>query len=429
MIMKITLKSDSMSQTVEIPDRNFLGIIQPPKLPDPEKQVSLMVKQAIEEPLNSATLDELVTAKSRIAIVVDDISRPTPSKDILEVLLEKLKNLSVKNEQIKITIGNGLHRLTTEQEKKKIVGEQVLRDFDVADNQADIEEDFTYIGTTSSDTPVFVNKRVADADVVITLGVIKSHGIAGFTGGAKSILPGVSAKQTILRNHRYDFIEYPKGIVGDADLSFMRRDIEEAAGLLGIPIFIINVVMDEEKNVRGVFAGDMVKAHRKGAELFRQLAEINLEQQADLIIIESNYPSSENLYFALAGLAIVMSAKSPAIKAGGSVILFAQCSNGIGAQIIEKLFNSFETPDEMLEHLRTSAPVEQQWAAQRLAFYVTQRDIGIVTDGIEKQTAKRLRMRYFNTLQQAVDEFLAKHGTDAKVLIIKNTDFLLLKVK
>ena len=109
--------------------------------------------------------------------------------------------------------------------------------------------------------------------------------------------------------------------------------------------------------------------------------------------------------------------------------MFARCTRGIGTQIIEKLFNSFETPDKMREYLRTSAPVEQQWAAQRLAFYVTKRDIAIVTQGIDKQTAEKLRMKYYNTLQQAVDQSLAKHGTDAKVLIIKSAGFLLLKAR
>jgi len=427
--MRVRLKSGAMSETVVIPDHNLVGVLEPPELPQAPEQTSRMINEAIECPIGGPGLESLLEKRRNVAIVVDDISRPTPTKDILKVLLSKLREQGITNEHVTITVANGLHRRTTDQEKVRIVGEEVFEEFDVADSNADDKEAFDYIGTTTNNTPIFINKRVVQADVVITIGMIRCHGIAGFTGGAKSIVPGVSAKQTVLSNHRFDFIEYPKGIVGDADLSYMRRDMEEAAQMVPVPLFIINVVLDSEKNIRGVFAGDVIRAHRKGVELFRQMAQVDLEEQADVILIEANYPSSESLYFALAGLAMIMSAKKPAVRPGGSVILYAECKQGVGADVIQDLFNSFESPDALLEHLRSSAPVEQQWAAQRLAFYVRERDVCIVTQGLEKQDVEQFRMKYFRKLQQGIDEMISRHGDDAKILIIKKPDFLLLEIK
>jgi len=427
--MNITLKSASMTEAVEIPDKNFLGIFEPPQLPSPPADKDSLIRSAIENPESCPELEKLITPSAKVSIVVDDISRPTPSKDILNILIDKLFKLGVNKENILITVANGLHRKTIDDEKLKIVGEKVYDAFDIQDNNAREKDCFRYIGTTTSDTPVYINKRVADADVIITIGMIKSHGIAGFTGGAKSILPGVSAKETILANHRFDFVEYPKGIVGDADKSFMRQDIEEAAKMLKKPLFIINVVLDSQHDTRGVYAGDVIKAHRKGVEHFRKIAQVHLPEQADMVVIEANYPSSENLYFALAGLATVMSAKKPAVKSNGSIVMFAQCTSGIGADIIENLFNHFDSPDKLREHLRTNAPVEQQWAAQRLAYYVKDKEIGIVTQGINEHQAKSLNMIYYPKLQDAIDKSIDSLGSSASILIVRNADFLLLNIE
>ncbi len=424
--MKINLKSGTMEETVEVPDKNIIGILQPSKPSLVLRDKRKLIREAMESPIGSPGLDRLIHPDSTIAIVVDDHSRPTPTKAILEVVLQKLADLGVKDENIKITVGNGLHRKPTPEEQVKIFGEEILKKYDIKIHDAKNENVLTYIGTTQAGTLLFVNKRVAEADLVITLGTIKSHGFAGFTGGAKSILPGVSGKETILKNHKYEFIEYPNGILGDAEMSAPRRDMEEAASKL--PVFIVNVVLDLKKRVVGAFAGNLVGAHRKGVELFRTFAEVQVHEQADVVIIEGEYPASENLYFALFGVESVVMTRSPIVKKGGTIILPTQCREGVGGKIIEEVFATCKSPAQVLKRLKTSPPIEGQWAAQHLANCLLDRDLAIVTSGIKQAEAERLMMRYFNTTQEALQDAFEKYGKDMKIYIVKHANFLIANV-
>ena len=421
--MYIEFISGNLKDSIEIPDENLLAVLEAPETPKTSGGAAELIKKAIENPVESQTLEMLVDSKARVAIVVDDITRPTPTKLILEVLLKKLYHLSIKKDRINIIIANGLHRETTANEKAMIVGQEVLEKISVSDNRAREKQCFKFLGSTQMGTPIYVNKRVAEADLIITIGMIKSHSFAGFTGGAKSILPGVSSVETILRNHRFDFIEYPKGILGDAELSFPRKDMEDACERL--PIFMINVLLDGDKNVYGAVAGDIVHAHRKGIELFRKTAEVNVSEPADVVIVEGGFPSSESLYFALSNLAGIMSTKKPIIRKGGTVILLSQCREGVGAKIVEDLFPRFDSPKKILTHIKENDGVEEQWAAQHLASYLSDANILLVTNGIKKEVVELLKMQYFNTMKDALYYAFDFHGDDMKILVVKKADSMI----
>lgn len=424
--MNIDLVSGTMREAVEIPDENIIGILQPPNPSLVLKNQRELIHEAMQNPIGSPGLERLIRPDSTIAIVVDDHTRPTPTKDILEIVLQKLTDLGVKDERIKITVGRGLHRKPTPEEQVEIFGDDTLKKYNIKIHDARDERTLTSIGTTKAGTPLFVNKRVAEADLVITLGMIKSHSFAGFTGGAKSILPGVSGKETILKNHRYEFIEYPQGITGEAEMSISRKDMEEAASKL--PVFIVNVVLDREKRILGAFAGNVVEAHRKGGEFFRKMAAVQVNEQADVVIVEGGYPASESLYFSLSGLASVITTKSPIVKKGGTVIILTQCREGVGAEIVEELFAAFGSPERILEHLKNSPAVEEQWAAQHLASYLLHRNIAIVTNGLKKEDVEKFRMQYFTTLQEALSNAFERHGKEMKIFIVKKADSLIANV-
>jgi nickel-dependent lactate racemase len=424
--MKIQLTSGTMEEMVDIPDENVIGVLSPAAPLPILKSNTDLIRDAIETPIDSSRLEQLIHPHSTIAIVVDDHTRPTPTKDMLKIVLQKLADLGVQDERITITVGNGLHKKPPLEEQMKMFGQEIFTKYDIKVHEARDETALAYIGATHAGTPFWVNKRVAEADLVISLGMIKSHAFAGFTGGAKSILPGVSGKETILKNHRYEFIDYPNGILGDAEMSAPRKDMEDAASKL--PVFIVNVVLDLKKRVVGAFAGNLVGAHRKGVELFRKFAEVQVHEQADVVIVEGEYPASENLYFALFGAECVVMTKSPIVKRGGTIILPTQCREGVGGKIIEEVFATFSSPGQVLEHLKHSPPVEEQWAAQHLAYCLLERDIAIVTNGTTKENIEKLKMRYFNTVQEALYHAFEKYGRKMKIFIIKNAAFLIANV-
>jgi nickel-dependent lactate racemase len=416
-----------MVEDIKLPDKNLIGILQPSEIPLTKENSKKSIEKALENPIGSPPLEDLITPASIVSIVVDDITRPTPTKDILEVLLNKLRSVGVPQEKIKITIGNGMHRRPTQEEMGFILGEKIRDQFDVASNDARDDSQFVYLGDTGNNTPLFFNRRVVEADLVLTTGIIKPHSFAGFTGGAKSILPGVSSKGTILANHRYDFVDFPQGTYGDADASFARRDMEEAARRL--PVFILNVVKDAKGRVVGVFAGDVVKAHRQGVKLFEEIALHSVHEVADIIFMEGNYASSQTLYQALGGIDVTLISRKPVIKEGGMVVLLAQCREGFGSKILEDFIPAFHSPSDILNFLKHSPPEEDQWSAQRLAYYLTKIDVAIVTNGIAKEDLGKSKMSYFSTMDDALHDAFNRFGQDMRIMVIRNPDYLILNVK
>jgi nickel-dependent lactate racemase len=421
--MNIIFEVDEMRENVDIPEKNLISIIEPKKVESLENE-EIIIERSLNNPIGSKKLEDILNSNSKVSIIVDDITRSTPTSLLISIILKRLKNLGIKEKNIKITIGNGLHRKTSYLEKEKILGRDVLESFDVEDNDPLNKENFEYLGKTSLETPIYINKRVLWGDIIIATGIIKSHAFAGFTGGAKSLIPGVAYRDTILKNHSFYNIDYPKGLLGDIE-STPRKDMEEAVKKLPIPFYILNVVLDQNNKVFSAFSGDFISAHREGVKIFKSLAETYVNEKADLVIVESNYTSSFNLYQTLFGGAVTMLTKSPIVKKGGMIVLFSPCKEGIGANIIEDLVPNFNSGEEILDYLKHSSPQEEQWAVQHLAYFLTYGEVGLVTQGINEKVLKGLKMKYFENLKRAISYAFNKYGEDIRILIIKKPDLVI----
>ena len=209
--MRIDAYSGSMTETIEIDDELIFCHLHPEDSKVKQNYDLAKIEHTIDNPIGKPPIDSLVKAGSRVAIVVDDATRPTPTAIILPIVLTKLDSIGVRKEDITITVGTGLHRDTTTEEKRRIVGSEVFDSFDVVDNAGRKEDQYLTVGTLSNGLKVNVNKRVAGADLVITIGLVKSHAFAGFTGGAKSILPAVSNQESIHGNHTFDNVGISQG--------------------------------------------------------------------------------------------------------------------------------------------------------------------------------------------------------------------------
>jgi nickel-dependent lactate racemase len=429
--MKLTFTSGQMSQQVSIPDGNLIGVVQPAAgqqgFPPPAEA---LIAEAIEHPIGLPRLEELLRPGSRVSLIVDDITRPTPSREVLAVLLPRLRALGIPQRNINITIACGLHRKPSEEEKTAILGAEVASAYDLGFNDARAGQDFTPLFTTSSGTPLLLNNRVRNADLLITSGIIKGHAMAGFSGGAKSIIPGVSSRTTILANHRFDFVDYPNGMLGEADACLTRRDMEEAARRLPMALFIINAVRDTQGRLVGVFAGDVVQAHRRGVALFRGIAERFLDEQADIVLLEGGYSSRLHLYQAVGSIDPVIYTKKPVVRDGGTVVLFAECRDGMGTKLFENAFRNQPDPACLLRQMRCSPTQDDQWTIQRMAFFLTRCRIMIVSSGLAGSgELSVMGIRCMDTLQRALDQALWDYGAKARVLVIKNPDSLILNAR
>ncbi|MCQ1536934.1 nickel-dependent lactate racemase [Methanosarcina sp. KYL-1] len=339
-IKKIPLAFGSEKLELGVPDKNISSIILPSE-PENREDGAFLIKKALENPINSRRLSELVNPESKIAVIVSDVTRPTPTAKILPPLFDELYLGGARDENIIIVFALGLHRQQTEEESKKLVGEEIYGKIRC------IQHDTgrcRRIGVTSRGTPIEVFEEVLDADVVVGTGGIEFHYYAGYSGGAKSVLPGVSSEESVLTNHKMMIEE--KAVSGRVD-SPVRQDMEEAAKIFGLD-FILNVVLDSKKGIVAAVAGDFIEAHRKGVEAVDSMYKVPVEPADAVIVSCGGYPKDINLYQANKSL----DNATQAVKEGGSIILVAECAEGIGNQVYECWNRECRTPDDAIERFK-----------------------------------------------------------------------------
>jgi len=348
MIMTENIKTISLAFgngifELSIPEKNMSSIILPSESEIKEDPFSL-VKKALENPIKSKRLSEIVNPDSKVAIIVSDITRPTPTGKILPPLLEELYLGGAKAENITIVFALGLHRLQTEEECRHLVGEEIYEKIRCIQHD---RKRCRYLGETSFGTPVEVFEEVVDSDVIISTGTVEFHYYAGYGGGGKSILPGVSSEESILSFHSF----YSKLFEGDplsgrAD-SPAKQNIEEAARIAGLD-FILNVVINSKKEIVAAVAGDFIEAHRKGAEHVDAMYKVPVEPADAVIVSCGGFPKDINLYQAIKSLEHAI----PAVKEGGSIILVAECAEGIGNKVYECWNRECRGPEEAVERFK-----------------------------------------------------------------------------
>ncbi len=337
---KIPLAFGNLELELDIPEKNISSIILPSE-PGIMEEKTLLIKKALENPVKSRRLSEIVNPASRIVIIVSDITRPTPTAKILPSLFEELYLGGAKNENIKIVFALGLHRQQTEEESKKLVGEEIYRKIRCI--QHDIGR-CRYVGVTYRGTPIEIFEEILDADIIIGTGSIEFHYYAGYSGGAKSVLPGVSSKEAVITNHKMMIEE--KAVSGRVD-GPVRQDMEEAAKFAGLD-FILNVVLDSKKEIVAAVAGDFIEAHRKGAGIVDSMYKVPVEPADAVIVSCGGFPKDINLFQAHKAL----DNATQAVKDGGSIILVAECAEGIGNLVYECWNRECKTPDEAIERFK-----------------------------------------------------------------------------
>jgi nickel-dependent lactate racemase len=339
-IKKIPLAFGNSTIELDIPERNISSVILPSE-PERKEDSTSLIKKALENPIKSRRLSEIVNPNSRIVIIVSDITRPTPTAKFLPLLLEELYLGGAKDENITIVFALGLHRNQTAEESRKLVGEEIYEKIRC------IQHDTSrcrHIGITSRGTPIEIFEDVLDADVIIGAGSIEFHYYAGYSGGAKSVLPGVSSQEAVITNHKMMIDE--KAVSGRVD-GPVRQDMEEAAKVAGLA-FILNVMLDSKKEIVAAVAGDFIEAHRKGVEVVDSMYKVPVEPADAVIVSCGGFPKDINLFQANKAL----DHATQAVKEGGSIILVAECAEGIGNQVYECWNRECRSPEDAIERFK-----------------------------------------------------------------------------
>lgn len=392
--------------TFNIDSKNFLGELLPNKV-----EIGLTgveeVKRAIENPINSKRLRDIVKPGEKVVIITSDITRPMPSKLVLPIVLEELYWAGVSDKDITIVFALGSHRFHTEEEKKYLVGEEIYNKISCIDSDS---KDYIHLGYTKNGTPVDIFRPVVEADRRICLGNIEYHYFAGYSGGAKAIMPGVSTRQAIQANHSRMVEDEARA--GNITTNPVRIDIDAVENFVPID-FIVNVVLNEKKEIIKAVAGHYIDAHREGCRFLDTFYKINIKEKADIVIASAGgYPKDLNLYQAQKALD---NAKN-AVRKGGIIILVASCKEGLGEKVFEEWILEAKEPGKLIERIKKNFRLGGHKAAA-IAMVLQNAKIYLVSD-LEHDFVKSIFMEPFSDVQSALDRAYEELGSDSKVLLM-----------
>lgn len=379
-----------------------------------EKTEQELVREALEHPIGTPRLSELSKGKKKIVIVTSDHTRAVPSKLTLPILLEEIGSTNPQAE-IKILIATGMHRATTEQEQRKMFGDNIVDHETIIINDAFKEEDFTDMGTLPSGAHFHVNSAVLDCDLLITEGFIEPHFFAGFSGGRKSILPGVCNKVTISQNHSYKAIASPKAKTGVLKGNPIHEDMIVAARRVNVQ-FILNVLLDGDKKVIAAYSGDLEKAHEKGVERLREISQCKATKGDIVITSNGGYPLDQNLYQSPKAVATA----EACAKKDGVIIMCCSCVDGMGGTQFAKLIVD-GTPEEIdakLSRVPSEDTIPEQWCAQIYSRILRKHKLILVSTYLDPELIKKANLIPSKSLDEALEIAYGIKGKDAQVVVI-----------
>ena len=404
--MKIFLGFGKSKVDIEIDNSNLLGILKPNDVPVQLTGVD-EVKRAMKEPIGSPRLKEIVKPGKKVVIITSDITRPMPSKIVLPVILEELFEAGVSEEDITIVFSLGSHRKHTEEEKRALVGEDIYNKIKCIDSDA---KDSVHLGKSSKGTPVNIFRPVVEADFRICLGNIEYHYFAGYSGGAKAIMPGVSTRDAIQANHSRMIEDGARA--GILEGNHVREDIDEVADFVPID-FILNVVLDENKNIIKAVAGHYIKAHREGCRFLDSIYKVKIPDKADIVIVSpGGYPKDINLYQAQKAL----DNSAHAVKDGGIIILVASCKEGLGESVFERWMLEAESSESMITKIHNKFELGGHKAAA-IAMVLRKARVFLVSD-MEADFVRKLFLEPYTNVKDAITCAFNQLGNNAKVLVM-----------
>jgi nickel-dependent lactate racemase len=392
-----------------IPTRNFLGTIEPKEKQGVEDSRA-EIERALSQPIGTARLREIAKSGDKVAIVVDDATRATPSYLMVPPLLDELNEAGVKDEDVTVIFGCGAHRPVNPQEKEKLIGKEALQRVKAISHDHEAE-DQVFLGKTSQGTEVAVNKVFAEADVRILAGDINLHYYAGYGGGRKGVVPAVSSAQTIQQNHA--LLLHPKSAAGVIEGNPVHEDMIEAAKLAKIN-FILNIVINSKKELVKAFAGDLEQAFLEGTKLVDEIYKVPIEQRAKIVIVSAGgHPNDVNLYQASKGIHNALEA----VKRNGVIVLVAECPEGHGNQVFSEWMEKF-TDTKRIERQIKRRFVLGGHKAYYLNKALQKVTIILVSVMPDYYAVNTFKLRTARALNDALREALELAGKNAKFYVM-----------
>lgn len=408
--------------TIEVDVPNCIGICEPPNI-EPVMDEEKIISQAIRNPIGTKMLREIAEGKETAAIVINDITRPCPTRIMVEQILEELNFGGIEDRNITIVVATGNHRAMTEEEYKAVLGEELCNRLKRASHNCMLANEMVAFGTTRRGVPIYINRIVAEADLVITTGLIAPHQSAGFSGGRKSIVPGVSGIETLTVHHSFP-IRPIEPLMGKIEDNPFHEEALEGAKMVGVD-FMVNTVQNSENKVLFAVAGDIEKAFYAGVELCKKVWGVLIDRLADVVIVSpGGYPRDIDLHQAQKAVA----AGELAVKSDGVIILVAECMDGIGK--FGAVLKRASSPAEVIENFKREGYTKD--ASSKAFMYaraMNNNKLIIVTDRIDHKELEQMFFIPALTLEDAIKTAIEIKGSQADFLVIPHASEILPIVK
>ena len=419
--MLVDMKYGRGELPVEIPDENLAHVLRLREYVPIEKPREA-VFNALEYPVSSPPLRELAQNRKSACVVISDITRPVPNKLILPPILKILEQNGIQRENIVILIATGIHRPNVGKELEEMVGAEIMNNYRIVNHFSRELEAHEYLGVTANGTPIYVDKTYLAADLKITTALIEPHLMAGYSGGRKAICPGISSIETMKVMHGPKILEHPKVTTGVIDGNPFHEEATEIARMAGMD-FIVNVAIDYQRRLVGVFAGDMVEAHLAGIKFVEDHALVAIPEPVDIVLTNSSgYPLDATFYQAIKGYVGAMEI----VKEGGSIIMVAQLSEGIGGEEFTDLVLKTRSLEQFMEDI--FAPqnfVVDQWQLEELAKVARKASVYCYSDGIPYELLGKLFVHPLTSPEEGIRLALQKHGKNAQIVAIPEGPYIL----
>ena len=381
--------------------------------PDADTQQE-RVQKALEHPIGSQRLCDLAREKRHVLIITSDHTRPVPSRITMPLLLEEVRR---NNPDVRLTIliATGMHRPTTQQELRARFGDGIVDREKIVVHRAEADEDMVFMGTLPSGGELWLNRLVREADLVISEGFIEPHFFAGFSGGRKSILPGICSQETVNENHSYKAISSPYANTGVLEHNPIHEDMLAAAKMVNVQ-FIFNVALDGQKKIIAAWAGDLEKAHAEGVAFIRKWSQCPSITGDIVVTSNGGYPLDQNLYQSPKAVATAEACAGE----DGVIIMCCSCADGMGGTHFEKLI-TMGTVDEIDGYLSKIPPKEtipEQWCPQIYARILKKHPVILVTTYLKPEEVRKANMIPASTPDEALEIAYQMKGRDASVVVI-----------
>ena len=422
--MRVRLEYGRSGLTVELPEnRAIQTLAYKPCTPLADPEASL--REVLARPTAGPPLADLVRGRRNACIVICDITRPVPNELILRPLLETIKSEGMRRENIRILVATGLHRPNRGAELLEMVGRSIVEQYRIDNHHGEVLEEHSHLGETPRGIPIWIDSRYVQADLKITVGLIEPHLMAGFSGGRKLICPGIAALETVRRWHGPELLEHPCADCGVLEGNPVHEENTWIAKRAGCD-FILNVVIDADRRPLKFVSGDMEQAFLAGVDFVRGVVTDTVPEPVDIVVTSSaGYPLDTTFYQSIKGLTGAL----PIVKQGGTIIMAASLSEGIGSRPFQQLFRENDSLETFMQRiLGKDYFVMDQWQLEELAKVRRKAKVKIVSDGLPADTINRLFVESAPSVELALAESLAEYGPSARVAVIPKGPYVLAQV-